>query len=149
MMARMSAEEVLTKQPFAVSVRRFILFLAELCILYFFIWIPWRPNRVLFLLFFGVGMIQIAATYAQENNPHKPALFMGNIMILLVSILAVAGFIGELVIGFRAKPWWEALLLPIPPFMIASVWFRSRNPAPPFFIGILALFLALLGTLIL
>ncbi len=133
------------KEPLAVSVRRFVLFLIKLCILYFFIWVPWRTNRASFLLFFGSGMIQVAATYAQEWNPAViPPLFMNSFMRLFVSLLAIAAFVVELVVGFGTKPWWEALLLPIPPFLIASVWYKGRNPAPPFFTGAIALVVALL-----
>jgi hypothetical protein len=34
------ANEALQKEPSAVSIRRLVLFLVELCILYFFIWVP-------------------------------------------------------------------------------------------------------------
>jgi hypothetical protein len=139
------ANEAPQKEPLAVSIRRFVLFLVELCILYFFIWVPWRTNRASFLLFFGSGMIQVAAIYAQEWNPGvTPPLFMNGLVRLFVGLLAVALFVFELVIGFGAKPWWEALLLPIPPFIIASVWYKSRNPSWPFISGTIALLLALL-----
>jgi hypothetical protein len=89
-------------------------------------------------------MIQVAATYAQEWNPAvTPPLFMNSLVRLFVGLLALALFVLELVVGFGAKPWWEALLLPVPPFMIASVWYKSRNPALPFFSGTIALVLAL------
>jgi len=139
------ANEALQKEPLAVSIRRFVLFLVELCILYVFIWVPWRINRASFLLFFGSGMIQVAATYAQESNPAvTPPLFMNALVRLFVGLLAVALFVFELVVGFGTKPWWEALLLPIPPFVIASVWYKGRNPILPFFSGVIALVLALL-----
>ncbi len=129
----------------AVKVRQFALFVVEVCILYFLIWVPWRTSRASFLVFFGFGMIQVAATYANEFNPGvTPPLFMAVLMRVFVGLLAISGLVVELVIGFGAKPWWEALLLPAPPFVIASVWFKSRNPAPPFFAGIFGLMMALL-----
>jgi len=94
-------------------------------------------------------MVQLAATYTSEENPvDKPPLFMGNLPMVFIGLLALAGFVVELVVGFKAKPWWEALLLPIPPFAFASVWYKRHNPAPPFFTGIFALLLALLGKLV-
>ena len=139
----------LRKEPFAVSLRRLALFIVELLILYFFIWLPWRPSRASFLLFFGAGMIQVAATYALEWNPAViPPLFMNSLVRVFVGLLAITTFVIELVVGFGNKPWWEALLLPLPPLVIASVWYKSRNPAPPFFTGIIALLLAYLVTLV-
>jgi hypothetical protein len=139
------SNSVLAKEPFAVRVRRLILLLVEICILYFFIWVPWRASRASFLLFLGFGMVQVAATYTNEWNPAVvPPLFMNRAVRVVVSLLGIAGFVVELVVGFGAKPWWEALLLPVPPFALASVWFKSRNPAPPFFAGAVALLLALL-----
>jgi hypothetical protein len=142
----MSAQAIerAAKEPFAVKVRRFVLFLVAVCIIYFFIWVPWHTNRASFLIFCGFGAIQVAATYVNEFNPYIPPLFMSSLVRVFVSLLAIAGLVFELVVGFGAKPWWEALLLPIPPFAIASIWFKSRNPAPPFFTGILALVVALL-----
>ena len=136
-----NANPVLPKEPPAVRMRRFVLFLVEMSILYFLIWLPWRTSRASFLLFFGFGMIQVSATYISES---KSTTWGDTLLSLFVMLLAVGGFIAELVVGFRGKPWWEALLLPVPPFALASVWFKSRNPAPPFFSGVPFLVLALL-----
>lgn len=129
------------KEPPAVRARRFVLFLVEIAMLYFLIWLPWRTSRASFLLFFGFGMIQVSATYISES---KSTTWRDTLLSLFVMLLAIGGLIAEIMVGWHAKPWWEALLLPIPPFALASVWFKSRNPAPPFFAGIPFLALALL-----
>jgi len=137
--------EQATKQPFAVTVRRFVLLLLALGLLYLLVWVPWRPSRATFLIFFGFGMIQLAATYVNEFNPADiPPLFMRSFVRVFVGLLAIAGLVVELVVGFRAKPWWEAVLLPLPPFAFASVFYRIHNPAPSFFTGVIALVMALL-----
>jgi hypothetical protein len=139
------ASEQAVKEPFDVTVRKgVLLFLAFAC-LYWFVWIPWRPSRASFLIFFGFGMIQLAATYVSEFNPGDiPPLFMSSFVSLFLMLLAIAGLVVELVLGFRAKPWWEALLLPLAPFAFASVMYRVRNPAPSFFTGVIALVMAVL-----
>lgn len=91
---------------------------------YFFIWVPWRSSRANFLLFLGFGMIQIAGVYTQDLHDSvmawdAPPLFMNPFMFLFVSGLALLGFATELIVGARSKAWWEALLLPIPPFVLA------------------------------
>ena len=68
---------------------------------------------------------------------------MKPVVFLLVSGLALLGFATELAVGARSKAWWEALLLPIPPFVFASYSFRRTNPLPPFFAGFVALLIAL------
>lgn len=93
--------------------------------------------------------MQLAATYAQDLPKNSraaidgPVLFLNPFVIVFVSLLGLVGFIIELKIGFGVKPWWEAPLLPIPPFAMASVWYRQHNPAPPFFTGLFALLLAI------
>jgi len=139
------ASEQAVKQPFDVTVRKGVLLFLALACLYWFVWVPWRPSRVSFLVFFGFGMIQLAATYVNEFNPADiPPLFMSSLVRLFIRLLAVAGLVIELALGFGAKPWWEALLLPIPPFAFASVLYRIHNPAPSFFTGVMALVMALL-----
>ena len=122
-------------------VRQFILFLVEIAALYFFIWLPWHTSRPSFLFFFGVGMIQVSATYISEAI----SVTIGDTLLsLFVMLVAFGGLIAELYIGWHSKPWWQALLLPVPPFFLATVWFKSRNPAPPFFAALPFLLLALL-----
>jgi len=64
-----------------VTVRRLVLLLLALGCVYLFVWVPWRPNRVSFLVFIGFGMIQLAGTYISEadrGTPHfgdHPPLF--------------------------------------------------------------------------
>ncbi len=142
------AHERLPKHSVAVSVRRAILFLLVMSIAYFFIWVPWRSSRANFLLFIGFGMIQIAAVYTQDLRGSvmvwdAPPLFMNPFMSLFVSGLALFGFATELIIGGRLKALWETLLLPIPPFILASYVFPRTNPVRPFFVGVAALILAL------
>jgi hypothetical protein len=133
------------KEPFAVTVRKFVLLLLALGCLYLFVWLPWRPSRASFLVFLGFGMIQLAATYVSQFNPVDiPPLFMNSLVRVFVMLLAVAGLVVELILGFGGKPWWEALLLPLPPFLFASVFYRVHNPAPSFFTGVIALVVALL-----
>jgi hypothetical protein len=142
---RTQAIENPAKEPFAVTIRKFVLWLLAFGCLYLFVWVPWRPSRASFLAFFGFGMIQLAGTYVSESNPVDiPPLFMSSLVSLFVMLLAVAGFVVELILGFGAKPWWEALLLPLPPFLFASVFYRVHNPAPPLFTGIFALGVALM-----
>jgi hypothetical protein len=129
------------KEPSAVKIRRFILLLVEMAVLYFFIYLPWRTIQANFLFFFGFGMIQVSATYISES---KSTTWGDTLLSLFVMTLAIGGFIAEIVVGWHSKPWWEALLLPIPPFALASVWFKSHNPAPPFFAALPFLLLALL-----
>ena len=136
------------KDSSAVSVRGFVLFLLVIGMAYFFIWAPWRSSRANFLLFLGFGMIQIAAVYSQDLHDSvmaldAPPLFMNPFMLLFVTGLALLGFAIELIIGARAKAWWEAVLLPIPPIVLASYCFRRTNPVPPFFVGLVALLVAL------
>ena len=144
------SEVIAVPEPFAMTVRKFIVLLVVLCLGYFLIWLPWRNSRTDFLLFFGCGMIQLAATYTHDlrkdpaNYVLGPILFLNPFMYLFVSALAFVGLIFELTVGFNAKPWWEALLLPIPPFAFASVWYKRHNPVLPFFTGIIALVVALL-----
>jgi len=86
---------------------------------------------------------RVAGIYCQENGPSRspdiPPLFMNRIVCVLVMILGLLGLISEFVIGFRSKSWWEALLLPVPPFIVTGIWFVRHNPARPFFVGIAAL----------
>lgn len=151
------AHKGLPKDSVAVSVRRAILFLLAMSVAYFFIWVPWRSSRANFLLFLGFGMIQIAAVYTQDLRESLKAgdaqtlyvwllrspLFMNPFMSLLVTALALLGFATELIIGGRSKAWWEALLLPLPPIVLASYTFPRTNPVRPFFVGVGALILAL------
>jgi hypothetical protein len=104
------------KDSGGVFLRRFVVFLLGLVLAYFFMWLPWRSSRADFLFFVGCGMIQLAAVYMAWD---APPLFMNPFMSLCVSLLSLAGFVLELIVGFGAKPWWEALLLPIPPLMFA------------------------------
>jgi hypothetical protein len=141
----------LTKDSFAIFVWRTIQNLLMVCMAYFFIWIPWRGSRAHFLLFIGFGMVQVAGFYVQDlgDNPMAritgPLLFLNPLMAIFVNGLGLVGFVVELIVGFGAKPWWEALLLPIPPYIFTLLFvFPRRNPAPPFFAGIFALFLALM-----
>jgi hypothetical protein len=143
-----AAHEGFPKDSVAVSVRRAILFLLAMSIAYFFIWVPWRSSPANFLLFLGFGMIQIAAVYTQDLRGSvmawdAPPLFMNPFMSLFVSGLALLGFATELIIGARSKAWWEALLLPIPPFVLASYTFPRTNPVRPFVVGVAVLLLAL------
>lgn len=146
------------KDSFAVSVRRFVMFLLGIGLGYVFIWVPWRSSRVDFLLFYGFGAIQVSAMYTQELRESLTArdaqtlyvwllrspVFMNPFMSLFVSGLALVGFVVELKIGFGSKPWWQALLLPIPPFLFTGVvLFPRHNPVPPFFVGVAALLVAL------
>jgi len=55
----------------------------------------------------------------------------------------MVGVVVELTIGFGSKPWWQALLLPIPPLLLAAYLFRRPSPVLPFFLGIAAVFLAI------
>jgi hypothetical protein len=69
---------------------------------------------------------------------------MNPFVSLFVSGLALVGFVIKLKIGFGSKPWWEALLLPIPPFLFTGVvLFPRHNPVQPFFVGVAALLIAL------
>jgi len=136
------------KDSVAVYVRRAILFLLVMSIAYFFIWVPWRSSPANFFLFYGFGMIQIGAVYTQDLRESvmafdAPPLFMNPFVSLIVTGLALLGFATELIIGGRSKAWWEAVLLPVPPFVLASYTFPRTNPVPPFFVGIAALLLAL------
>jgi len=73
--------------------------LLMICIAYFFIWVPWRGNRVDFLLFIGFGMIQVAGFYVQDlaDNPTAritgPAPFPESFHVFLCSGLGL-GWIG-------------------------------------------------------
>ena len=86
-------------------------------------------------------MVQVSATYISET---KSVTLGDSLLSLFVMLLAIGGLIAELYVGWHSKPWWQALLLPVPPFCLASVWFKSRNPAPPFFAALPFLLLALL-----
>jgi len=136
------------KDSFAVFVRRSCQNLLMICMAYFFIWVPWRGSRVDLLLFIGFGMIQVAGFYMQDlaDNPMAPItgplLFLNPFMSFVVLGLGLVGLVVELIVGFVSKPWWEALLLPIPPYIFTLLFaFPRRNPAPPFFAGVFALFL--------
>lgn len=135
--------------PPSYALRRLVVFLVGLGALYLFAWVPWREHEAIFLLFVGAGMIQLSATYAQESNPAViPPAFMGVFVRLFVAVVAVALLIAELAIGFEFKSWWEAILLPLPTFAVSGIWYKSHNPAPPFFSGLIALILALLVALL-
>jgi len=146
-----ATREGFPKDSFAVFVRRSYQNLLMICMAYFFIWVPWRGSRVDLLLFIGFGMIQVAGFYVQDlaDNPMPPItgplLFLNPFMSFFVLGLGLLGFVVELIVGFVSKPWWEALLLPIPPYIFTLLFaFPRRNPAPPFFAGVLALLLALM-----
>jgi hypothetical protein len=144
-----AAGEGLPKRSVAASVRRATLFLLAIALVYFFIWVPWRTSPSNFPLFLGFGMIQIAAIYTQVLRDgvmawDAPPLFLNSFMFLLVSGLALVGFVIGLLIGFKSKPWWEGLLLPIPPFVFATYLFRRPNPAPPLSVGLGTLLLSLI-----
>jgi hypothetical protein len=137
------------KDSGGVFLRRFVVFLLGLVLAYCFMWLPWRSSRADFLFFIGCGMIQLAAVYTHDLRARvmawdAPSLFMNPFMYLFVSLLSLAGFVLELMVGFGTKPWWEALLLPIPPFMFAGLWYTRHNPVFPFFTGVFALVLAFL-----
>lgn len=94
-------------------------------------------------------MTQLAALYTHDLRNSGmawdgPVFFMNPLVSAFVTLLGLGGFVAELVVGFGSKPWWEALLLPIPPFMFASVWYKRHNPVFPSFTGAFALVLALL-----
>jgi len=135
----------LHEATFAARVRRgrYVLLLVVLGMTYLFIWLPWKVSPISFFIFLGFGLIQTAGIYCQDNGPSRapdvPPLFLNRIVCVLVMILGLLGLISEFVIGFRSKPWWEALLLPVPPFIVTGIWFVRHNPAPPFFVGIAAL----------
>jgi hypothetical protein len=140
--------EGFTERGVAVFVRRASLFLLAIALAYFFVWVPWRSSRPNFLFFLGFGMVQIAAVYTQDLCGSAmawdaPPLILNPFMSLLVSCLALVGLAIELVIAYASKPWWEFLLLPIPPFIFATYLFRRSNPIPPFVAGVFTLLIAL------
>src|SRR5258708_17702367 len=109
------ARKRFSKGSVAASAWRTILFLSVISMAYFFIWVPWRSSRVKFLLFYGFGMIQIAAVYTQDLRESvmafdAPPLFMNPFMSLFVTGLALLRFATGLIIGGRSKNWLEALL---------------------------------------
>jgi hypothetical protein len=134
----------LPKGTMPASIRRVVLFLVEIACWYGFVWVPWRVHPGIFLLFVGAGMIQTAATYTQEWNPAvTPPIFMSVIAKVIVGLFALGLLVTQIVVGFDMKPWWEALLLLVSPFLLSGLWYRNHNPAPPFFTGLAALVAAL------
>jgi hypothetical protein len=143
----------------AIMVRQISMTLIGLFLTYLFLWLPWQTNRSHFLLFFGAGLIQLSVIYMEDvrDDPMgfrfaepKPLflsaslLCVNNLVYLIVLALAIAGLVMELVVGFHGKPWWEAILLPVPPYLFGLlILFPRHNPAPPFIAGIAAFIIAL------
>ena len=55
---------------------------------------------------------------------------------LVVMCLAVISLIIEAAVGFALFGWWPGLFLWIPALIVVGVLVPSRNPAPPFFFGL-------------
>jgi len=54
----------------------------------------------------------------------------------IIGIVAFLSFVGELILGIMFISWWAGLLLWVPAFSVAYLFFPSRNPAVPLLISL-------------
>ncbi|MDD5626375.1 MAG: hypothetical protein PHG83_04430 [Patescibacteria group bacterium] len=94
----------------------------------------------------GAGLVQGA--YARQPGPggvstfDAPLWFFTPAGKIIIPIIAIGLFIAEVILGFVLVAWWAGVFLWLPALLIASIFVPgsaivSRNPAVPFFIGIL------------
>ena len=98
-------------------------------------------------LFFCLGAGLVQGAYARQPGPggvsilNAPLWFSTTAGKIIIPLLAIGLFIAEDVLGFVLVAWWAGILW-LPALLIASIFVpgsfvASRNPAAPFFIGIL------------
>lgn len=91
----------------------------------------------------GAGLVQNA--YVKQPGQQGPSAWDAPMWFseagaqILIPIIAVGAFVAELVIGFMFFPWWVAILSPVVSLLVIGFMLPSRNPAPPFFIGMILL----------
>jgi len=94
----------------------------------------------------GAGLVQGA--YVRQPGPggvsvgDAPPWFSSFAGRIIIPIIAIGLFIAEVILGFVLVAWWAGIFLWLPALLIASLFVpgsavASRNPATPFFIGIL------------
>ena len=95
-----------------------------------------------FLIFcFGAGLIQIA--YAKQPGAggvsliDAPLWFSTTAGKIIIPLVAIGLFIAEVILGFVLIAWWAGVFLWLPALLVASMVVPSKNPATPFFLGIL------------
>lgn len=89
----------------------------------------------------GCGMLQVAGhrTPFPGNRfaiLEVPPVFLAPGMFMLVEFLALGSIITEIAIGIILYSWWVGLFVWIPVTFLTSIVF-TRNPGPPFFLGLL------------
>lgn len=100
-----------------------------------------------YLIFcFGAGLVQGA--YARQPGPggvsvlDAPVWFSTTAGKIIIPVIALGLFIAEVILGFVLVAWWAGVFMWLPALLIASIFVpgssvASRNPAIPFFIGLL------------
>ncbi|MEK7652046.1 MAG: hypothetical protein AAB351_02460 [Patescibacteria group bacterium] len=111
-----------------------------------------------YLIFcFGAGLIQGA--FIRQPGPggvsilDAPLWFSSTAAKIIIPIIAIGLFIAEVILGFVFVAWWAGVFMWLPALLIASIFepgsfIVSRNPAVPFFIGILIIIGATISFLI-
>lgn len=95
-----------------------------------------------YLIFcFGAGLIQVA--YAKQPGPggvsvlDAPLWFSTTTGKIIIPLVAIGLFIAEVILGFVLIAWWAGVFLWLPALLVASIVVPSKNPAVPFFLGII------------
>lgn len=94
----------------------------------------------------GAALIQggfIRQPGAGGVNPgDAPEWFSNPSGKIIIPLLAIISFIAEIILGFVLISWWAGLFLWLPALLIASIFIPGsklapKNPAIPFYIGII------------
>lgn len=106
---------------------------------------------------FGAGLVQGA--YVRQPGAggvsvlDAPLWFSTTAGKIVVPIIAIGLLIAEVILGFALVAWWAGVFIWLPALLIASIFVPgsfvvSRNPAAPFFIGILIVIGAIMSFLV-
>jgi hypothetical protein len=96
-------------------------------------------------LVFCIGAALLQAAFVKQPDAldirlgrvgHSPEAFLNLGVRSLVMGLAIISLVIEVAVGLVLFGWWPGLFLWMPALVVMGVLVPSRNPAPPFFIGL-------------
>lgn len=94
----------------------------------------------------GCGLTQAAANRTPSLVTHAtildaPMWFSSKSSKLVVGGIAFIALISEIILGFLLIGWWAGLLFWLPAAFLAQITTPKKNPAIPFFLGIVVIFI--------
>jgi len=96
-------------------------------------------------LIFCIGAALLQAAFVKQPDAldirfgrvgHSPEAFANSGVRFAVMGLAIISLVIEAAVGLALFGWWPGLFVWMPALVVVGVLVPARNPAPPFFIGL-------------